>query len=411
MKDSEINKLGKELELYTTIDYIGKGFPIILPKGSKIIKTIRNYVEDTLEKNNYKNVRTPSISNSQIYKIEDRYESEKNNLFLIKKEKKEDESNLENEVLVLKPYVEPFHCSIFKEKQYSYKNMPVKYFETSEVFRNERNIKGIIRTRQITLSDASVFCEYSKIKNELKKYLQIQKDILEKLRINEQITYTISSWDYEKKEEYIGQVDEWNNCSEAMKNALDELKIKYSVDEKAKMFGPSITLKYDESIFSTLQIDFEITHRFDLKYTNRENKSEVPIYFHATAIGSYENLLSILIKRYKGAFPYYIAPIQIILVNDGEEFDDYTEKINKRLMELNIRTEIDYGKENKEEKAIKAINLKVPYVIEIGKKELNTETITVDKIKETDSGNIEVEKKKYKIEEFIEEEINCQTKF
>ena len=174
MKDSEINKLGKELELYTTIDYIGKGFPIILPKGSKIIKTIRNYVEDTLERNNYKNVRTPSISNSQIYKIEDRYESEKDNLFLIKKEKKEDTSNLENEVLVLKPYVEPFHCSIFREKQYSYKNMPVKYFETSEVFRNERNIKGIIRTRQITLSDASVFCEYSKIKNELKNYLQIE---------------------------------------------------------------------------------------------------------------------------------------------------------------------------------------------------------------------------------------------
>lgn len=411
MKDSEINKLGKELELYTTIDYIGKGFPIILPKGSKIIKTIRNYVEDTLERNNYKNVRTPSISNSQIYKIEDRYESEKDNLFLIKKEKKEDTSNLENEVLVLKPYVEPFHCSIFREKQYSYKNMPVKYFETSEVFRNERNIKGIIRTRQITLSDASVFCEYSKIKNELKNYLQIQSEILEKLKINEQMTYTISSWDYERKEEYIGRVDEWNNCFEAMKNALDELKIKYSVDKKAKMFGPSITLKYDENVFSTLQIDFEITHRFDLKYTNKENEPEVPIYFHATAIGSYENLLSILIKRYKGAFPYYIAPIQIIIVNDGEEFDDYTEKINKRLIELNIRTEIDYGKENKEEKAIKAINLKVPYVIEIGKKELNTETITVDKIKETDSGNIKVEKKKYKIEDFIEEEINCQTKF
>lgn len=411
MKDSEINKLGKELELYTTIDYIGKGFPIILPKGSKIIKTIRNYVEDTLERNNYKNVRTPSISNSQIYKIEDRYESEKDNLFLIKKEKKEDTSNLENEVLVLKPYVEPFHCSIFREKQYSYKNMPVKYFETSEVFRNERNIKGIIRTRQITLSDASVFCEYSKIKNELKNYLQIQSEILEKLKINEQMTYTISNWDYERKEEYIGRVDEWNNCFEAMKNALDELKIKYSVDKKAKMFGPSITLKYDENVFSTLQIDFEITHRFDLKYTNKENEPEVPIYFHAAAIGSYENLLSILIKRYKGAFPYYIAPIQIIIVNDGEEFDDYTEKINKRLIELNIRTEIDYGKENKEEKAIKAINLKVPYVIEIGKKELNTETITVDKIKETDSGNIKVEKKKYKIEDFIEEEINCQTKF
>ena len=332
MKDSEINKLGKELELYTTIDYIGKGFPIILPKGSKIIKTIRNYVEDTLERNNYKNVRTPSISNSQIYKIEDRYESEKDNLFLIKKEKKEDTSNLENEVLVLKPYVEPFHCSIFREKQYSYKNMPVKYFETSEVFRNERNIKGIIRTRQITLSDASVFCEYSKIKNELKNYLQIQSEILEKLKINEQMTYTISNWDYERKEEYIGRVDEWNNCFEAMKNALDELKIKYSVDKKAKMFGPSITLKYDENVFSTLQIDFEITHRFDLKYTNKENEPEVPIYFHAAAIGSYENLLSILIKRYKGAFPYYIAPIQIIIVNDGEEFDDYTEKINKRLI-------------------------------------------------------------------------------
>lgn len=398
MKISEINKLGKELELYTTIEYIGKGFPIILPRGAKVIKTIRNEIEKMEEENGYKNVRTPSLSNSEIYKMEDRYSVEKENLFIIKdNEQSLNDINTdytENEI-VLKPYSQPFHCSIYKLKNHSYKELPIKYCETSTVFRNERDIKGIMRTRQITLSDANIFCDITKIKKELKEILKMQNEFVNKLGLD--LTYKISTWDENKKEEYIGQISEWQDNVQAMKDSLDELNISYDIDNKAKMFGPSISLYYEDIEFSVLQIDFEITHRFELKYTSKENTELYPIFIHNTIVGSYENLLNILIDKYEGNFPTWIAPQQAVIITDGEEFDDYALKVKNKL-EKYLRIEIDNSQNSKQNKVENNTNLKIPYIITIGKDELNGETITVNN------------DKKYKIEEFEKEVINWQTK-
>lgn len=426
MKITEINKLGKELELYTSLDYVGKGFPIIMPNGSKIIKIIRNYVEWVEEQNGYKNVRTPSISNSEIYKIADRYNEEKSRYFIV-----ENSNNLFNDKakgvqneIVLKPDVQPFHCSIYKMTQHSYKELPVKYCETSTVFRNEKDIKGIMRTRQITLSDASIFCEFKNMKNEIKSSIMLQKEITQKLGI--ELNYVISTWDDNSKENYIGQINEWNSCYTAMKDVLDELNVKYKIDENAKMYGPSVKTYYNENEFSALQIDFEMTHRFDLKYKNNKNEDETPIYIHHTLIGSYENLLNVLIERYEGFFPFVIAPVQVKIIADDEIYNDYSEKILKLLLENRIRAEIDNSKSNSNEKFDKNLSLRIPYIIKIGKQEMNSETLMVTKVleyekqgKNIESNNkIEDEKseikyitKSYKIKEFLGEVTNCQTKF
>ena len=426
MKITEINKLGKELELYTSLDYVGKGFPIIMPNGSKIIKIIRNYVEWVEEQNGYKNVRTPSISNSEIYKIADRYNEEKSRYFIV-----ENSNNLFNDKakgvqneIVLKPDVQPFHCSIYKMTQHSYKELPVKYCETSTVFRNEKDIKGIMRTRQITLSDASIFCEFKNMKNEIKSSIMLQKEITQKLGI--ELNYVISTWDDNSKENYIGQINEWNSCYTAMKDVLDELNVKYKIDENAKMYGPSVKTYYNENEFSALQIDFEMTHRFDLKYKNNKNEDETPIYIHHTLIGSYENLLNVLIERYEGFFPFVIAPVQVKIIADDEIYNDYSEKILKLLLENGIRAEIDNSKSNSNEKFDKNLSLRIPYIVKIGKQEMNSETLMVTKVleyekqgKNIESNNkIEDEKseikyitKSYKIKEFLGEVTNCQTKF
>lgn len=426
MKITEINKLGKELELYTSLDYVGKGFPIIMPNGSKIIKIIRNYVEWVEEQNGYKNVRTPSISNSEIYKIADRYNEEKSRYFIV-----ENSNNLFNDKakgvqneIVLKPDVQPFHCSIYKMTQHSYKELPVKYCETSTVFRNEKDIKGIMRTRQITLSDASIFCEFKNIKNEIKSSIMLQKEITQKLGI--ELNYVISTWDDNSKENYIGQINEWNSCYTAMKDVLDELNVKYKIDENAKMYGPSVKTYYNENEFSALQIDFEMTHRFDLKYKNNKNEDETPIYIHHTLIGSYENLLNVLIERYEGFFQFVIAPVQVKIIADDEIYNDYSEKILKLLLENGIRAEIDNSKSNSNEKFDKNLSLRIPYIVKIGKQEMNSETLMVTKVleyekqgKNIESNNkIEDEKseikyitKSYKIKEFLGEVTNCQTKF
>lgn len=296
MKISEINKFGKDLELYETIDYIGKGFPVFLPKGAIMIKRIQNEVENVLLLNNYKPVKTPCLSNYELYQIEDRISNEKDMLFKV-------ENNNEDK-LYLRPYLSPFHCSIYKQKQYSYKNLPVKLFETSEVYRNEHDIKGLIKTRQFMVTQCSVFANPQEIEKSLSELISVQKTIIDKLGL--QITYEVRNWDDSKKEEYIGNIDEWNEAIDAMKNALSKNDLLYSENDKALMYGPSIELFCGDNYFAKIQIDFEITHRFGLKFHDKNNEEGFPKFIHSPIIGSYENLIGILVNQYRTDFPKWL---------------------------------------------------------------------------------------------------------
>lgn len=387
----EYSKLGKELEIYTNIDYIGKGFPIILPNGAKMIKILKEMVESEEERRGYVQVRTPSASRAEIYMIEDRWEAEKEEIFKI--QEKEEEKNY----IVLKPYVRPFHCSIFSTKHHSYKELPIKYNETSTVFRDEptSKIKALTCMRQYSFSDASIFLTEDQLEKELRESVEIEKLFMDKLGLD--IEFKISNWNSNKKEEYIGTIREWEMCINLMKKVLDDKNIKYTENNKAKMYGPSIQIFYNSELLAKIEIDFEITHRFDLKYTDKDGLEKVPIYIHRQDLGSYENMLAILIEKYQGEFPIWLAPIQCTIVPELDEYIDYANEIKEKLRERRVRVTLDNTDKSLEERIKKATDFKIPYVVLITKKEYNNNQV---KVIEYGKEDIEVINKEEVIEKF-----------
>ena len=390
MQVADINKLGKELEIYTYADYVGKGFPIILPNGTKIINIIKDYIENEEEKNGYEKVMTPNVSKAEIYIKEDRFESQKDDMFIIKDDDEEQNS------IVLRPYTYPFHCAIYKTNQRSYKSLPIKLTETSPAFKDERDIKGISKTRQMTVSDASIFLAKEDLEKELIHALELQINILSKIGL--QVKFYVRTWDDLKKEEYIGTIEEWEYATKAMKNALERLNIQYKEKKDSKMYGPSIDILYEDEEFSNIQIDFEIVHRFDLTYANKDNEEAYPIYIHKTTISSYENLLSILIEKYKGEFPIWLAPTQVIIIPEGEEYEDYAKDIENKLLESNIRVKLDLSNNSIQNRKQRAEVLKIPYILTIEKNEYNNKNIKVQ-TKQTEKNML--------IEDLIKEVTTC----
>ena len=366
----EYSKLGKELEIYTTIDYIGKGFPIILPNGAKMIKILREMVEDEEEKRGYMVVRTPSASRAEIYMIEDRWEIEKDEIFKI-----ENEGEINS--IVLRPYVKPFHCSMYQIGEHSYKELPIKYSETSTVFRDEptSKLRGLTCMRQYSFSDASIFMTFEQIEKIIKESVEIEQIFMEKLGLN--VEFKISNWNDKAKEEYIGTINEWNTCISLMKKVLDEKNIKYEENKYAKMYGPSIQLFYNSKLLAKIEVDFEVTHRFDLKYTDKDGKEKFPIYIHRQNLGCYESMLAILIERYGGEFPTWIAPVQCVIIPEYDEYIDYANKLKEELKIRRVRVNIDYTDKGINEKIEKAKKFKIPYIVLIGKKEYNNNYVSV----------------------------------
>ena len=382
------NKLGKKLGIYTNVDYIGKGFPIILPNGAKMIKLLKQMVEDEEEKRGYLEVKTPSASRAKVYMIEDRWEAEKDEIFTTKNE--QDENSI-----VLRPYVRPFHCSIFQSFNHSYKDLPIKYSETSTVFRDEPNskISGLTCMRQYSFSDASIFLTPEQLEKILKESVEIENIFMEKLGL--EVEYRISNWDSNKKEEYIGRIEEWNMCIDSMRKVLEDRNIKYKEQNNAKIYGPSIQLFFNDKLLAKIEIDFEITHRFDLKYTDKDNKEKFPIYIHRQNLGSYENMLAILLDKYQGEFPTWLAPIQCIIIPEYDDYIDYATKMREKLIQRGVRTYIDIIDKSIDDRVKKAKEIFIPYIVLIGKKEYNNNQVSVIR-----NGKEEI--KRYTIEEVME---------
>ena len=366
----EYSKLGKELEIFTSVDYIGKGFPIILPNGAKMIKILREMVEDEEEKRGYMIVRTPSASRAEIYMIEDRWEQEKDEIFTI-------EADEEQNSIVLRPYVRPFHCSLYATKQHSYKELPIKLSETSTVFRDEptSKIRGLTCMRQYSFSDASIFTSPELLEKTLKESVEIEKYFMDKLNLN--VEYKISTWNTNNKEDYIGTINEWNMCAGAMEKVLKDSNTNYIINQNAKMYGPSIQVYYNSKLLAKIEIDFEITHRFDLKYTDKDGLEKFPIYIHRQDLGSYESMLAILIEKYQGEFPTWIAPIQCIIIPEYDEYIDYANTMKEKLRDRRIRVSVDFTDKTIDEKIKKAKKFKIPYIVLIGKEEYNNNKVSV----------------------------------
>jgi len=403
-KRRDHNKLGRELELFTTVDVIGQGLPLLMPKGATIIQTLQRFVEDEERRRGYLLTKTPFMAKSDLYKLSGHWDHYKEGMFLLGNEK-------DNEILALRPMTCPFQFMIFKNKLRSYKEMPFRYNETSTLFRNESSgeMHGLTRVRQFTLSEGHLVVRDDQVEEEFKGVVSLINYFMDVLNIREDITYRFSKWDpNDTTGKYINNPAAWEATQIKMKAILDHLKIDYvEADGEAAFYGPKLDIQTKnvygkEDTLITVQLDFALAERLDMYYIDKNGDKVRPLIIHRSSIGSYERTLAMLIEKYAGAFPLWLAPIQIKILPITENEIEYSKEIQMKLQDAGYKTEINYDDQKIGYKIREAISEKVPYMIILGKNEVENNVITVRDRKAEDIKDI-------KIEDFIEI-INNQVK-
>ena len=373
------NKLGRELELFTTVDYIGQGLPILLPRGAKIIQIMQRFVEDEEAKRGWQLTKTPFMAKSDLYKISGHWDHYKDGMFVLGDEKKDDE------VFALRPMTCPFQYQAYLNKSRSYKDLPLRYDETSTLFRNEASgeMHGLIRVRQFTISEGHLMCRPDQLEQEFKNCLELAIFMLKTLGLYEDASYRFSQWDENNKEKYIGTKEQWDEAQSTMKKILDHLEIPYVVGiGEAAFYGPKLDIQIKnvfgkEDTLITIQIDQMLAEKFGMEYTDKDGSKKNPYIIHRTSIGCYERTLAYLIEKYAGAFPLWLAPEQVKVLSLTERNNDYALSIKNKLFDLGFRVEADIRNEKIGYKIREASALKIPYLIIVGDEEEKNNTISI----------------------------------
>lgn len=372
-------KLGKELDLYMVSPYVGKGLPFLTPKGAIIKQQLQRWVEDEEAKRGYQITMTPVLSKTDLYKLSGHLDHYRESMFIFKTE--------DNEELALRPMTCPFQFLIYKNKPKSYKELPIRYSETSPLFRREQSgeLHGLTRLWQFTLADAHIICRPEQVEEEFEGVLNLIQYIMKTLGFQEQkdYWYKFSKWDPKNKEKYIDNPNAWDSSQKTMKKILDRLKIKYCEAEgDAAFYGPKLDFQMKnvwgkEDTFFTIQIDFALPERFDMTYTDQNNKEIRPMVIHRASIGCYERTIAMLIEKYAGKFPLWLSPTQVLIASFTDRNKDFAEKIAKQLKEKGIRTDVDLRSDTVQSKIRDAELQKIPYIIVIGDKEEQNNTLAV----------------------------------
>ena len=373
------NKLGRELELFTTVDYVGQGLPILLPKGTKIIQILQRFVEDEEARRGWQLTKTPLMAKSDLYKISDHWGHYKEGMFVLGDEEKDEE------VFALRPMTCPFQYQCYLNKARSYRDLPLRYDETSTLFRNESSgeMHGLIRVRQFTISEGHLMCTPDQLEDEFKSCLELAVYMLKTLGLYEDASYRFSQWDPNNREKYMGTDEEWDEAQGMMKKILDHLEIPYEIGiGEAAFYGPKLDIQIKnvwgkEDTLITIQIDQMLAKRFGMEYTDKDGTKKNPYIIHRTSIGCYERTLAYLIEKYAGAFPVWLAPVQVKVLNIAESQQEYAKEVYNKLFDLGFRVELDTRNEKIGYKIREANMQKVPYMIVLGDNEVNNKTITV----------------------------------
>ena len=372
------NKLGRELELFTTVDYIGQGLPILLPRGAKIIQLLQRFVEDEEEKRGWQLTKTPFFAKSDLYKISGHWDHYKDGMFVIGDENEE-------EVFALRPMTCPFQYQCYLNKPRSYRDLPLRYNETSTLFRNEASgeMHGLIRVRQFTISEGHLMCTPDQLEEEFKNCLELAIYMLKTLGLYEDASYRFSQWDPNNTEKYIGTKEQWEEAQIAMKNILDHLQIPYSIGiGEAAFYGPKLDIQIKnvwgkEDTLITIQIDQLLAQKFGMEYTDKDGLKQNPYIIHRTSIGCYERTLAYLIEKYAGAFPLWLAPEQVKVLALTDRNNDYALKIAEKLKSEGLRVELDTRNEKIGYKIREALSMKIPYLVIVGDEEEANQTISI----------------------------------
>ena len=398
------NKLGRELELFTTVDYIGQGLPIMLPKGARIIQLLQRWVEDLEQKNGWQLTKTPFMAKSDLYKISGHWDHYQDGMFIL------GDPDNDDEVYALRPMTCPFQYQAFLNRGRSYRDLPMRLNETSTLFRNEASgeMHGLIRVRQFTISEGHLMCTPEQLEGEFEHCLSLAITCLKTLGLYEDVSYRFSQWDPDDREKYIGTEEEWNNVQGMMGKILDDLGIDYKIGiGEAAFYGPKLDIQIKnvfgkEDTLITIQIDPMIAEKFGMEYVDRDGVKKHPFIIHRTSIGCYERTLALLIEKYAGAFPLWLAPVQVKLLPIADRHHDRVFEIAKELEDMGMRVEVDDRNEKIGYKIREAQVQKIPYMVIIGDKDIENDTVSIRHRKDGDLGSMSLNEFKDMMREEID---------
>ena len=379
-KKRDHNKLGRELELFTTSELIGQGLPILLPKGARIIQLLQRFVEDEEQKRGWQLTKTPLMAKSDLYKISGHWDHYRDGMFVMGDA--EDESK---ECFALRPMTCPFQYQAYLNKPRSYRDLPIRYNETSTLFRNEDSgeMHGLIRVRQFTISEGHLMCTPEQLEDEFKGCLELCVFMLKTLGLYEDVSYRFSQWDPENKEKYIGTKEQWDEAQSMMGRILDSLEIPYKVGiGEAAFYGPKLDIQIKnvhgkEDTLITIQIDQMLAEKFGMEYTDRDGIKKNPYIIHRTSIGCYERTLALLIEKYAGAFPLWLAPEQVRILPIADRHHDYAYEVKAELEKMGMRVSVDTRNEKIGYKIREARLQRLPYMLTVGDSEVSERILSV----------------------------------
>lgn len=374
------NKLGREMELFTTVDVIGQGLPLLMPKGAKMIQTMQRWIED-LEDNEWGYIRTktPLMAKSDLYKLSGHWDHYKEGMFVLGDEEKD------KEVFALRPMTCPFQYFVYKATQHSYRDLPLRYGETSTLFRNEDSgeMHGLTRVRQFTISEGHLIVRPDQMVEEFKKCIALAQYCLKTLGVEEDVTYHLSKWDPEDREKYIGEPEVWEETQNHMRNIMKELQIPFVEDVgEAAFYGPKIDINTKnvygkEDTMITIQWDALLAAQFDMYYIDQNGDKVRPYIIHRTSMGCYERTLAWLIEKYEGKFPTWLCPVQVRVLPISDKYEEYAQKVRSELKANGVLAEVDSRSEKIGFKIREARMARLPYMLVVGQQEEADGTVSV----------------------------------
>ena len=388
IKNRDHNKLGRDMDLFTTVDVIGQGLPLLMPKGTKMIQKLQRWIED-LEDNEwgYVRTRTPLMAKSDLYKISDHWGHYKEGMFILGDDDEDEEGNSVsgNDIFALRPMTCPFQYYVYKARQKSYRDLPYRMGETSTLFRNEESgeMHGLTRVRQFTISEGHLVCTPEQIADEFKGCVELARHCLTTLGLEEDVTYRMSKWDPENKEKYLGTAEEWDKVEGAMREILDDIGLEYTEEAgEAAFYGPKLDIQAKnvygkEDTMITVQLDMFLSERFDMYYIDENGDKKRPYIIHRTSMGCYERTLAWLIEKYAGKFPTWLCPEQVRVLPISEKFKDYAESVLAELKKNGIDATVDNRSEKIGYKIREARLDKLPYMLVVGAKEEEAGKVSV----------------------------------
>ncbi len=387
-KKRDHNKIGRDLEYFTTSELIGQGLPIMLPKGAQLMQTLQRFVEDTEEAWGWQRTKTPLMAKSDLYKVSGHWDHYRDGMFVL------GDPESDEEVFALRPMTCPFQYQAYLNRGRSYRDLPMRLGETSTLFRNEASgeMHGLIRVRQFTISEGHLMCTPEQLEDEFKSCLELANYMLKTIGLYEDVSYRFSQWDPNDREKYIGTPEQWDEAQGIMERILNHLEIPYAIGVgEAAFYGPKLDIQIKnvhgkEDTLITIQVDQMLAEKFGMEYTAADGEKKRPYIIHRTSIGCYERTIALLLEKYAGALPTWMSPEQVRVLPISEKYLDYADEVRRALREKGVRADIDSRDEKIGYKIRSAQLEKVPYMLIVGENEKADGAVSVRSRKEGDKG-------------------------